>query len=710
MTAIPSLDVVDTDPLADARIRPLLERYCSLAGAEMLELGPDLQELQLPPAERAHFRGRESLRLAFSLDALARDPEAEIAVLGSPFLSHLIEAIRARAGRLSLGLIPPPVAADSPPPDAPTAPGPDVPVRDGTARRGAVRLAAHPIGRLVARVVLRAGAAVEEAVLESDVFDLSTGTRVGDELAGMFLDLEARRVRPAPPGAIRDAVLMASRQADELLQLLLGNLREKSAERVRARHAAAEGELATELERLDRYFASMIADKSDEEEARTITALHERRRTEEVRRHQVKAVVHPLQLVEATVLMQRIEWEVQSARGRRARFVVQQPLAGAAAWTVACPRCGRPPAALVVCRHEHCACDACSWRCSVCAEDFCADHGIAQCRVDEQPACQEHARVCQSCGLAHCTAHEGVCAEGSHPSCSACLASCGSCGRIVCNLHAQQSRPDAPKGSRRLCPACVRYCQGNTNEPVGLDEVTPCASCGKAVCATHQGTCVLDAQVHCAKHLRRTDRSRRLVCERHRAQCAYEPEAVYASDELALCATCGKYACSVHSAECLEDNRPHCFTHLQPLLDTNGAYACEAHRRICHLDRQAFSLAGAAQCPVCGRDACARHRTECGYCGRSVCIADLAQQPRRCTTCRHLAATTEPPGEVVAAAPAATGHESRSPRAWRMARDRTHLVVELDLGSNGRTVFALRHGGTAPESVVNHSPQSKRRG
>src|SRR5439155_275613 len=222
------------------------------------------------------------------------------------------------------------------------------------------------------------------------------------------------------------------------------------------------------------------------------TALHERRRTEEVRRHQVTAVVHPLQLVEATVLMQRIEWELQSARGRRARFVAQQPLVGAAAWTVACPRCGRPPAALVVCRHEHCACDVCSWRCSVCAEDFCADHGIAQCRVDEQPAC------------------------------------------------------------------------------------------------------VLDADVHCAKHLRRTDRSRRLVCERHRAQCAYEPEAVYASDELAPCVTCGKYACSVHSAECLEDKHPHCFTHLQPLLDTNGAYACEAHRKICHLDRQAFSLAGAA--------------------------------------------------------------------------------------------------------------------
>src|SRR5207245_7028936 len=241
--------VGDADPLADARIRPLLERYCGLAGVKQAARGPDHSELSLPPPERPFFRDRAALRVAFSLDALERDPDAEIAVLGSPFLSQLIEAIRARAGRLSLGMIPPPVAADSQ--GAPTAPGPDVPVRDGTAQRGTARLAAHPIGRLVARVVLRAGAAVEEAVLESDVFDLSTGTRIGDELAGMVLDLEARRVRPAQPGAIRDAVLMPSRQPDELLQLLLGNLRDKSAERVTAQHAAAEGELATELERLD---------------------------------------------------------------------------------------------------------------------------------------------------------------------------------------------------------------------------------------------------------------------------------------------------------------------------------------------------------------------------------------------------------------------------------------------------------------------------
>src|SRR5881396_3027756 len=645
-TAPPAPDV---DPLADARIRPFVERYCDLAGVKLLDKGADLRELKLPLAERAHFQGRASLRLALSLDALERNPDAEIAVLGSPFLTHLIEAIRTRAGRLSLGMIPPPppVAADEE--DVVPSVAPPVPVRDGKARQSSVGLAAHPIGRLVARVVLRAGAAVEEAVVESDVFDLSTGTRSSDDVAGLFQDLEARRVKPAAAGVIPDAAPVPPRGPDEMLKLLLGNLREKSAERVAARQTVAEKEVATELDRLDRYFASILADKSDSEEERTITALHERRRTEEVRRHQVKAIVHPLQLVEARVLVQRVEWELRSARGRRGKLAAQRPLAGTAAWTVACPHCGRPPTELVVCRHEegHCACDECSMRCSVCAEDFCADHGIAKCRVDDQPACEEHARVCQSCRMAHCSLHEGLCAEGDHPACSPCLETCGSCGRVVCNRHAQQSVPHAPKGSRRLCTACVRYCEGGTNEPVGVDEVTQCASCSKSVCTAHQAVCVVDGHVHCSRHLHRTDASRRLVCGEHRVSCAEESAAIFASDEV-------------------------------------------------------------AGCPVCGKDVCAQHRAACAYCGRQVCTTDLAQPSRHCATCAQLAAVADPPEEVVTAARAVTGRAPKS-RAWRIARDRSHFVVELDLGLTRKTVFTLRHGDTVPDRIVRHSVLGSKR-
>jgi len=177
---------------------------------------------------------------------------------------------------------------------------------------------------------------------------------------------------------------------------------------------------------------------------------------------------------------------------------------------------------------------------------------------------------------------------------------------------------------------------------VGVDEVTQCASCGQSVCTAHQAICAVDGQVHCSQHLRRTDKSRRLVCARHRAGCAVEAMAFFASDEV-------------------------------------------------------------EECPVCGKHACAQHRGTCGHCGRQVCTADLAPQSRRCATCAQLAAIADPPVEVVAAARAVTGGGQRASRAWRMARDRSHLVVEVDLGLKRKAVFTLRPGTTAPESVVRHS-------
>src|SRR2546430_12411852 len=212
---------------------------------------------------------------------------------------------------------------------------------------------------------------------------------VSDDRAAVFRELEAGRGAPADPSVAAEAAGIAAREPAELLGLLLAHLRDKSAERVAARRAVAERELAAELGRLDRYFESVLKEQSDPESVATVPALAERRRTEEIRRSQVKAVVHPLQLIEAAVLLQRAEWQLESAppRERRATFSAQRALGsgGAAPWIMACPHCGRPPALLVICRHDHCACEACAHRCSVCGEDFCVDHRIGQGPGGAQP-------------------------------------------------------------------------------------------------------------------------------------------------------------------------------------------------------------------------------------------------------------------------------------------------------------------------------------
>ena len=93
----------------------------------------------------------------------------------------------------------------------------------------------------------------------------------------------------------------------------------------------------------------------------------------------------------------------------------------------------------------------------------------------------------------------------------------------------------------------------------------------------------------------------------------------------------------------------------------------------------------------------------CGHCGRQVCTADLRQQSGQCATCAQLTAIADPPDEVVTAARAATGGEPRAARSWRMARDRSHLVVEVGLGLRRKAVFTVRHGATVPDNVVKHS-------
>jgi len=133
---------------------------------------------------------------------------------------------------------------------------------------------------------------------------------------------------------------------------------------------------------------------------------------------------------------------------------------------------------------------------------------------------------------------------------------------------------------------------------------------------------------------------------------------------------------------------------------------CGRHRATCAEEPAVLFAADEVEaCPVCGKSVCASHRATCAYCGRRVCTADLRQQGRRCATCSQLAAVSDPPESIVAAALAATGRRRAptSSRRWRMARDRSHLVVELDLGWKQKAVFTVRHGENVPDTVVKHS-------
>ena len=58
--------------------------------------------------------------------------------------------------------------------------------------------------------------------------------------------------------------------------------------------------------------------------------------------------------------------------------------------------------------------------------------------------------------------------------------------------------------------------------------------------------------------------------------------------------------------------------------------------------------------------------------------------------------------EYVTSELAAAGGEPQASRRWRMARDKSHVVVEVDLGRKRTAVVTLRHDDHGPDGVVHH--------
>ena len=694
------------EPLVDARIRPLLERYAAVAGADLIGVSDALVELRLPDAERQWFRNRAQLRIAFTLDALERDPEAEIAVVGSAFVDQLVSAIRARGSRAYHGRLP----AEQP--TGTQAAELRVPITNGTAGAARADVAWHKVVRLLARVIVRAGSDVEEHLLESNFVDAATGVTVPEEIAvkcEAATPVASRGERERP-----DLPVAPARPIGDLIAIALAGLRAGLEPKVTRLREDAQRRLHDELLRIDRYYEALLADtapnaSADATDRRAIEAEHARRRAEEERRHQVRAIVHPVQLTEWELLVQRAQWELVSRGGVRAPLVAQRWLNGSGDWTLACPECHATTVRwLSVCKSGHVACDTCAYTCGVCNEDFCWDHGIAACHVDGHPTCTEHARTCVSCHEPYCTGHEATCAEGEHPACSECVKACAICARAICDEHSTLTALSAPRGQRRLCAHCLTQCEGGRSEHVGVDEVTRCVTCGKSVCEHHRSTCAVDQSVHCSTHLRRTDASRRLVCDKHRDECAFDPGAIFAADEVAVCTSCGLRGCNRHTHPCVEDGRVYCDKHAVMLRNEPGKFVCREHSAICHVDHTAYRLGQTTDCPVCAQATCKSHLKTCGWCGRMVCVTDMNAAHNRCSTCAQLRDIAEPPDNLVAAVASALG-DRPTPKRWRAARDTTHTIVELDLGWTRRAVLAVRHGDTVASSGLTHSAIGSKR-
>lgn len=678
----------------DPRPRQLLEKYASLTGILLLDLSEGLLEFEVPPAERVYWGKAPTVRVAVTPEALEEDPEAELLGIGSPVLERLLTAIRARGFIDRRGLVAP--TADPSPEGAPLPA-----VLDGV-EAGACRveLSLLPVGRLLARVSIQAGARLEERLVESALVDLSTGIPVDPSLT-QVLDVAGEA---APEGARA----VPRRNAQGLLPLLFGQLEQQMASDITRLREEAERHAKAEIDRLERYYTAKADEVDPDDDAEDVATAKEviraelaRRRDEELERSRIRVIVHPLQLTEWQVLAQRATWTLSAPGEVTGELVATRLLSGNTEWRLACPTCGAAPSSIRLCIEGHASCPACSEHCGVCSRTACRSHGLATCAAEGHPVCDDHARTCKSCGTQHCSLHSGHCAAGDHDVCPACTVRCARCDTALCRAHAHQTDQDAPRGARWLCDACTVHCEGGSSEPIGLDEANRCTSCDRYVCERHKVACAVDGQPHCSRHLRRSDRGGRLICEQHRATCAEEPASILASDEVAPCRTCGKVICETHGGTCTEDGGRHCLTHLMPLKDLSGRHGCEAHRTTCHVDGVTFSLTGTKPCPVCGKPACETHRVACRNCARQVCVRDLEEG--RCVTCRHLQAEADPSDDLIQAVLAANGGEPPKAKGWKVAQDASDQVGEVDLGWTRRLVVTVPHGETRPRTAVLHS-------
>src|SRR5207302_711075 len=143
-------------------------------------------------------------------------------------------AIRSRGHRLNRGVLPAQVSPDA------TAAQLEIPLHGAVASLPQVALAVHPIGRLLVRVLVRAGAAAEELLVESAVFDLARGRPIDPAIAALC-DAQST----AGDVLSGETEWLAEKPVDRLLSLMVSDLEALLRPEFEKRRGDADRSLAT---------------------------------------------------------------------------------------------------------------------------------------------------------------------------------------------------------------------------------------------------------------------------------------------------------------------------------------------------------------------------------------------------------------------------------------------------------------------------------
>lgn len=683
----------------------LLSEYVSLAGGELEQ--PEEGLIRFTPAREDVDRFGTVRLIALNPESMDLHPDAEVAIVGSRFVTDLLDAIRQHGTRWNRGYLDPASHLD-------LADGvPALPLRRGTVESANVSTRWVPYGRLTAAASIRIGHEVQDQLVVTGFFNLTNGSPLDAEGMGAV----SAGLSSTALGSQRGAYDVArSLPLTQTLPAMLSDIENGLSATVADAGQTASRALARELKRLETYYGQLVAEARrrptnvSQDAVRAYEGDLERRRVEEIARHQVKVDLRPAQLEVVNILAQEVAYSLRDD-GHTGRLFGHRRLLGEPAWLVICPNCQATPDHWAVCTGGHVLCSSCSTDCSQCAASSCSAHGGGVCTDSDgrtHVLCADHLLSCPSCQGGYCTDHAAECRVGQHTSCLACSRECEACGSTVCRAHSVQTTTGAflpsedlpAERARTLCPACVRFCRGLRDEIRAVDEVDTCKVCGTSVCAEHAGVCTVTGDTQCLSHLTRTDRSRRLVGPHHQARCAAEPDLLFASDEIAPCSECGALFCSEHRVNCYYDGAEFCAEHAVGLR--NGEYSCAEHHGTCVVDKAPAKLSSLLTCPVCASPSCLTHSAECSSCGMPVCANDFLVDSKTCRTCGGLRVVDQPDDRLLDAM-AELVPDAGPVRRWEVGRDASRHVARATISRWGKTVtFVLNHGSNRATSALQH--------
>jgi len=403
-------------------VEAFVRRYFERRSTPLSEEEPGVHRAMLPPALQEAFDGADSIRLAFSPEAIPSRGGVDLAVVGSYLLDRILEDAT-RTGWHTVAYL---KSGQESPAEVL---GNSLRPKNAAIEIGATNTESVPHLLFNFKVRLTTDERVER--VESVLIDVRTGAE--------------RRAAPAVfeerPSLPRQDVPGGS-EASEAYRAACRLLEGRIERDVIGFRDQAEALRKAEVDRITKYFKESIAEALQSKsaggvpEARALEFERDRRMAEAEEKYRFVGDVELCNVRTIDLDVTRAEATL-SHRGARRTIAVEFDAANRHVPPPPCEVCGAPADAPVLCFSGHLVDSGCSQGCALCDRVHCqtcvtAKGMIAPCGVCGRALCIDHLEVCALSQQGYCPDHILACAICGRTVGPDYVARCVSCEQTYC--------------------------------------------------------------------------------------------------------------------------------------------------------------------------------------------------------------------------------------------------------------------------------------